>query len=67
MRMVSLMDERAVIERILRHLGLWEEPVPFHPARGPPDGERVAELFPDDPFPDYSMDPVMDCDVCANG
>jgi plasmid rolling circle replication initiator protein Rep len=24
MRIVSLIDDRAVIERILRHLGLWE-------------------------------------------
>ena len=31
-----------------------------------PEGEGV-ELFPDDPFPDYSADPVMDYDVCANG
>jgi hypothetical protein len=67
MRIVSLIDEREVIERILRHLGLWEEPVCLHPARAPPDGERVAELFPDDPFPDYSADPVMDYELCANG
>ena len=67
MRIVSLIDEREVIERILRHLGLWEEPVPFHPARGPPAGEGAVDLFPSDPFPDYSADPIMDYDLCANG
>jgi hypothetical protein len=67
MRIISLIAERELIERILRHLGLWEEPVPFHPARAPPTGERVVELFPGDPFPDYSMDPVFEYEVCANG
>lgn len=66
MRIVALIDEREVIERILRHLGLWEEGLPHHPARAPPSGERVLELFPGDPFPGYSMDPVMDYNVCAN-
>jgi len=66
MRIVSLIDQREVIERILRHLGLWEEGVRLNPARAPPDGERVLELFPVDPFPDYSREPVMDCDLCAN-
>jgi len=66
MRIVALIDEREVIERILRHLGLWEEGVRLNPARAPPDGEGTVELFPGDPFPDYSMDSVMDYDVCAN-
>ena len=67
MRIVSLIDEREVIERILRHLGLWEGAVPFRPARAPPGDEGTLELFPGDPFPDYSVDPVMKYDVCANG
>jgi len=66
MRIVALIDEREVIERILRHLGLWEEGVRLNPARAPPEVERIVELFPGDPFPDYSMGPVMDYDVCAN-
>ena len=66
MRIIALIDEREVIERILRHLGLWEEGVRLNPARAPPDGEGIAELFPDDPFPDYSIEPVMNYDVCAN-
>jgi hypothetical protein len=39
MRIVALIDEREVIERILRHLGLWEEGVRLNPARAPPDGQ----------------------------
>jgi hypothetical protein len=67
MRIVALIDQREVIGRILRHLGLWEEGVPLHPARAPPEGEGAEELFPGDPFPDYSADPVMEYDLCANG
>ncbi|MDH3982499.1 MAG: hypothetical protein OES84_06300 [Kiritimatiellaceae bacterium] len=52
---MEIIDEREVIERILRHLGLWEEPVRLHPARAPPAGEGSVELFPDDPFPDYPV------------
>ena len=66
MRIVALIDEREVIERILRHLGLWEEGVKLHLARAPPEGEGIVELFSGDPFPDYSADPIMEYDVCAN-
>jgi hypothetical protein len=66
MRIVALIDEREVIERILRHLCLWEESVPVHPARSPPEGEGSVELFPGDPFPDYSGESVMEYDLCAD-
>jgi len=60
MRIVSLIDERAVIERILRHLGLWEQGVRVTPARAPPEiVDRVIEPCFDDPFPDYDTEPVM--------
>jgi hypothetical protein len=56
MRIVSLIDERAVIERILRHLGLWEQGVRVSPARAPPEiAEWVIEPLLDDPFPDYHV------------
>ena len=76
MRSVSLIDDRAVIERILRHQGLWEQGVRVLPARAPPEiVERVippwhigygeqAEPWLDDPFPDYDTEPVM---AYANG
>ncbi|MCX6960753.1 MAG: hypothetical protein NTW91_10865 [Verrucomicrobia bacterium] len=74
MRIVALIDEQDVIERILRHLGLWEER--GGASRGPP--EPVLELFPEeqiielwsetvpwreypevDPFPDDDSEPVF--------
>ena len=59
MRIVALINERDVIERILRHLGLWEQGVRVLPARAPPElAERVIEPWLDDPFPDYDTDPV---------
>ena len=65
MRIVSLINERDVIERILRHLGLWEQGVRVLPARALPEiVERVIEPCYDDPFPDYDTEPVM---MYANG
>jgi len=56
MRIVALSDDRNVIERILRHLGLWQQGVRVAPARAPPDlSERVIEPSYDDPFPDYGI------------
>ena len=76
MRIVALIDDRKVIARILRHLGLWSQGVRVLPARAPPEiVDRVippsplgyggqAEPWIDDPFPDYDTEPVM---MCANG
>ncbi len=60
MRIVSLIDDRAVIERILRHLGLWRQGVRVSPSTGPPAeiGDRIIEPWMDDPFPDYDTEPV---------
>jgi hypothetical protein len=61
LRIVALIDEAAVIERILRHLGLWEaDGVRVDAARDPPEpAEPVIELWLDDPFPDYDHEPVF--------
>jgi hypothetical protein len=62
MRIVSLIDDKAVIERILRHLGLWQQGVRVSPTTDPPSavpGERGIEPYFDDPFPDYDTEPVM--------
>ena len=67
MRIVSLIDDREVIERILRHLGLWQQGVRVSPTTGPPvivPGERIIEPCLDDPFLDYDTEPVM---AYANG
>jgi hypothetical protein len=53
MRLISLIEEDEVIEKILRHLDLWEGPVRC-PARAPPlrlESELTREPFDDDlPF-----------------
>lgn len=78
MRIVALIDDREVIERILRHLGLWQQGVRVLPARACPEpcpkgsgswappeiAEWVIEPCYDDPFPDYDTEPVM---MYANG
>jgi len=63
MRIVALIDERTVIERILRHLGLWEQGVRVHSGTDPP-GTTVIEPWLDDPFPDYDAEQVV---AYANG
>ena len=63
MKVIALIDEAAVIEKILRHLGLW---VGYGASRAPPGGAGrgfgppaetgqgyVIEPIEDDPFPDY--------------
>jgi hypothetical protein len=57
MRVIAVIDQRVVVEKILRHLGLWTGiPAPAS-ARSPPgvgDGPWTCEPFDDaDPIPDY--------------
>jgi hypothetical protein len=61
MRIVALIDEATVIERILRHLGLWEEGVRVDSGRGPPAPitETMIEPYLDHPFPNYENEPVF--------
>jgi hypothetical protein len=60
MRIVVLINQREVIERILRHLGLWKQGVRLCPPRAPPESDQwVIEPWLDDPFPDYDTEPVM--------
>ena len=59
MRMVGLIDEREVIERILRHLGLWKESVRLNPVWGVPRTGRYPILTKPQPFPTpFSMKPL---------
>lgn len=58
MRIVALIDDQAVIERILRHLGLWQEGVRVTSGPDPP-GDWVIEPCFDDAFPDYDTDPDL--------
>ena len=73
MRIVALINEREVIEHILRHLGLWEPSLRVVTARDPPGGLFVrAGSDPwlacppepwrrrdEDPFTDYEQEPVI--------
>jgi len=58
-----LIDERDVIEKILKCLGLWQEGVRVDPQRqtgtDPPPGDWVYEPVDQDPFPDYDNEPVL--------
>ena len=64
MRPVSLINDAQIIERILRHVGMWVNEIRNHgvrisPSTGPPTmgvferGQLVIELCLDDPMPDY--------------
>jgi hypothetical protein len=67
MKIVALIDDRAAIERILRHPGLWQQGVRVSPTTGSPvaaHGERIIERCLDDPFPAYDTEPVR---IYANG
>ncbi len=70
MRPVSLINDAQIIERILRHVGMWLDEVCNHgvrisPSTGPPTmgvierGQLVIELCLDDPMPDYDCDPPL--------
>lgn len=59
MRVIAVIDQRAVVEKIFRHLGLWSGPDAsgLAPARVPPNadtGPWTREPCDDvDPMPDY--------------
>ncbi len=57
MRVIAVIDQRQVVEKILRHLSQWNGTPPMAPARRPPDadtGSWTRELCDDvDPMPDY--------------
>lgn len=58
MRIISLIDDRQVIKRIIEHLGLWEEGIRVTTGTDPP-GQTIVEPWTNDPFPDYDTEPVM--------
>ena len=60
MRLIAVIDQPEVVEKILRHLELWCGPARFAPARPPPgtSSSLLSEPEPDylagsDPMPDY--------------
>ncbi len=63
MRIASLIDERDVIVKMLKCLGLWQQGVRVDPQQqsgtDPPNGDWVYEPVDQDPFPDYDTEPVL--------
>jgi hypothetical protein len=59
MKIISLIHEPDVIERILRHLGLWKQHPDHHEGKinAPADGPVVLDDF-DDGWPGY-QEPVI--------
>ena len=57
MRVLAVIDQRKVIEKILLHLNLWSGLPAFMPPRGPPPAIPKHSEADDpqsrDPFPDY--------------
>jgi hypothetical protein len=51
MRVIALIDDPAVVRKILRHLGLWHDPPPVRASPG--QHECLLEPWLEDPMPDY--------------
>ena len=64
MKMIALIDDAAVVSRILKHLGLWPTFEQVRTAsrleRGPPVAEEAARID----YEHYFSDPIPDYDVC---
>ena len=61
MKLIALIDDNEVIEKILRHLKLWpEQTAPACLSRAPPPagGERIIEHCFEDPFPTTTQNPL---------
>ena len=56
MEVLAVIHQRVVIERILRHVGLWSGTPRLAPSRAPPAEQAEHRSSPDDmsdPMPDY--------------
>lgn len=45
MRFVAVVLDRAEVRRLLCHLRCFSDPLPIHPARGPPEHEECVEFL----------------------
>lgn len=52
MRVIAVIDDRRVVEKILRHLGAWHDPPP-RPPPGLPASYTCEPCDDVDPMPDY--------------
>ena len=54
MRVIAIIDDRRIVEKILRHLGVWGGPPLAGQGRAPPSGPVTYEPYGDvDPMPEY--------------
>jgi Putative transposase len=53
MRVIAVIDDPRIVEKILRHLGAWHDPPPRPPPNGPPGPYTYEPCDDVDPMPDY--------------
>ena len=53
MRVIAVIDDRRVVEKILRHLGAWHDPPPRPPPQHVPGPYTYEPCEDVDPAPDY--------------
>ena len=53
MRVIAVIDDPRVTEKILRHLGVWHDPPPRSPPTGVPSPYTYEPCGDVDPMPDY--------------
>jgi len=53
MRLIAVIDDPRVVEKILRHLGAWHDPPPRPPPQGPPAPYTYEPCEDVEPTPDY--------------
>ena len=44
MRLVAVIHDRKEVRRLLQNLRVWSDPLPVHPARGPPDEPETFDF-----------------------
>ena len=44
LQLVAVILDRKEVRRLLQHLRIWSDPLPVHPARGPPDEPESFEF-----------------------
>jgi len=52
MRVIAVIDDRRVVEKILRHLGAWHDPPAILPSLGA-SRPYIHEPCEEEPMPDY--------------
>jgi hypothetical protein len=64
MRVIAVIDDSRVVEKILRHLGFWHDPAAGPSPSGAPGPHTYEPCDGVDPTPDYE-NVLTDCGACA--